>query len=330
MKVDYKKYIILGGVKCPRERLAEIAEERDCLYIGEHNGASFPINSIKDYDKVFSPYHYSLTTSTIHELGNPYIPTDKPYYYVSIVIKNDKYGLIDSSGAILLSPVFNLIELANFYQDPYFIVKKENCAFIFDVLKFRVISKFYENITVVSQHLNLMQTTNAYFKAYKNGKCGLIHETGTEILPTIFDDCFGLCYHRPNSENPKLKYSIVTLNNKKGLYNELGEEVLPIKYESLSFSYPDSIYAKNLRVFGKELDAEEKILIDDGIKRVFIDKDGKGSDGKFYPKATQDDDDFQSSYERPTYDKYGGFMGYTDDDIDTIFDGDPSAYWNID
>ena len=23
-------------------------------------------------------------------------------------------------------------------------------------------------------------------------------------------------------------------------------------------------------------------------------------------------------------------MGYSDDDIDTIFDGDPSAYWNID
>ena len=25
-----------------------------------------------------------------------------------------------------------------------------------------------------------------------------------------------------------------------------------------------------------------------------------------------------------------GRNGYSDDDIDTIFDGDPSAYWNID
>ena len=36
-----------------------------------------------------------------------------------------------------------------------------------------------------------------------------------------------------------------------------------------------------------------------------------------------------------TYEKYNGSyaqdeMGYSDDDIDTIFDGDPSAYWNID
>lgn len=38
---------------------------------------------------------------------------------------------------------------------------------------------------------------------------------------------------------------------------------------------------------------------------------------------------------RPTYNKYNGYYaqdeaGYSDDDIDTIFDGDPSAYWNID
>lgn len=43
-------------------------------------------------------------------------------------------------------------------------------------------------------------------------------------------------------------------------------------------------------------------------------------------------DDF---YEEETYERYNGsyaqdVMGYSDDDIDTIFDGDPSAYWNID
>ena len=51
------------------------------------------------------------------------------------------------------------------------------------------------------------------------------------------------------------------------------------------------------------------------------------------------DDDYHDSYnsysEKPTYGRYAGSyaqdeMGYSDDDIDTIFDGDPSAYWNID
>ena len=40
-------------------------------------------------------------------------------------------------------------------------------------------------------------------------------------------------------------------------------------------------------------------------------------------------------YDDPSYDRYSGSWaqdveGYSDDDIDTIFDGDPSAYWNID
>lgn len=46
-------------------------------------------------------------------------------------------------------------------------------------------------------------------------------------------------------------------------------------------------------------------------------------------------DDFDRMYEERTYARYNGsfaqdFMGYSDDDIDTIFDGDPEAYWNID
>lgn len=40
-------------------------------------------------------------------------------------------------------------------------------------------------------------------------------------------------------------------------------------------------------------------------------------------------------YEYQTYERYSGSyaqneMGYSDDDIDTIFEGDPDAYWNID
>lgn len=39
--------------------------------------------------------------------------------------------------------------------------------------------------------------------------------------------------------------------------------------------------------------------------------------------------------DQDTFERYSGSfaqdeMGYSDDDIDTIFDGDPSAYWNID
>lgn len=40
-------------------------------------------------------------------------------------------------------------------------------------------------------------------------------------------------------------------------------------------------------------------------------------------------------FENKTYERYSSFyaqdeMGYNDDEIDTIFDGNPDAYWNID
>ena len=46
------------------------------------------------------------------------------------------------------------------------------------------------------------------------------------------------------------------------------------------------------------------------------------------------DNDIEEQTSR-TYDCYNGSWaqdveGYSDDDIDTIFDGDPNAYWNID
>ena len=104
-------------------------------------------------------------------------------------------------------------------------------------------------------------------------------------------------------------------------YNELGNEVLPIQYDSLRFSYPEypeSIYAKSIRVLGKIGDERERDLIDYGVKNDNNTKHGRCS-----------------TYERTTYERYGGTyaqdeMGYSDDDIDTIFDGDPDAYWNID
>lgn len=54
----------------------------------------------------------------------------------------------------------------------------------------------------------------------------------------------------------------------------------------------------------------------------------------------EDDSDYDdfcywNDAESSTYGRYAGSyaqdeMGYSDDDIDTIFDGDPDAYWNID
>lgn len=60
-------------------------------------------------------------------------------------------------------------------------------------------------------------------------------------------------------------------------------------------------------------------------------------DDEYDDEEYEDDDydDYSHDYEEPTYGRYSGSyvqdeMEYSDDDIDTIFDGDPDAYWNID
>lgn len=64
----------------------------------------------------------------------------------------------------------------------------------------------------------------------------------------------------------------------------------------------------------------------------------KSRDG--YEECNNEDNDNNDDYtlnlaELPRYDRYSGSWAqnvedYSDDEIDTVFDGDPSAYWNID
>lgn len=56
---------------------------------------------------------------------------------------------------------------------------------------------------------------------------------------------------------------------------------------------------------------------------------------KYVRRSRRNQVQWDRYYEEDTYERYNGSyaqdeMGYSDDDIDTIFDGDPSAYWNID
>ena len=65
----------------------------------------------------------------------------------------------------------------------------------------------------------------------------------------------------------------------------------------------------------------------------FYEKIGQEED--FKRNIKNDSDSYRKYQERETYDRYNGSyaqdeMGYSDDEIDTIFDGDPLAYWNID
>lgn len=68
----------------------------------------------------------------------------------------------------------------------------------------------------------------------------------------------------------------------------------------------------------------------------FIYHVGVVDDEEEYDNGRDNEDEKWQTYEEErTFERYASSyaqdeMGYSDDDIDTIFDGDPSAYWNID
>lgn len=96
---------------------------------------------------------------------------------------------------------------------------------------------------------------------------------------------------------------------------------------------------------------EEFLLHDDALEQIRIVYPGfpisltfescrKWNYEAYYKEPEEDDcsgseSDWRCCDDEPTYDRYKGsfaqdVMGYSDDDIDTIFDGEPDAYWNID
>ena len=65
-------------------------------------------------------------------------------------------------------------------------------------------------------------------------------------------------------------------------------------------------------------------------EEVYDDYDDYDEDDIYYCNKDDEDEDEYNGYGRYAGSYAQDEMGYSDDDIDTIFDGDPDAYWNID
>lgn len=110
---------------------------------------------------------------------------------------------------------------------------------------------------------------------------------------------------------------------KWGIINMEGEEVLPVVYDSIW-----NFVGKNrfsTKVINKGTESE--VYFHDLNPTLPV-------RGKHYSNS-YDDSYCEHDYEESHYEKYAGtyaqdVAGYSDEDIDNAFDGNPDAYWNID
>ena len=151
---------------------------------------------------------------------------------------------------------------------------------------------------------------------------------------SILEDCDDIRYHYVWNEDPYIEFTKETnkgyvmgggvvlsfneydnivlgrknisvfKNGKQGLLNIYGFELLPCIYN-----------------FIKEKSRDEYLVVKDDNEEII--SFYKPSLNKFYIEETHHYSRYEGSYAQEE-------MGYSDEDIDTIFDGDPTAYWNID
>ncbi len=162
-------------------------------------------------------------------------------------------------------------------------------------------------------------------------KYSVLDENGNTIVPFgkyQFIDGFdgGLARVRKVIvDTSGIDYSLGDANiNKWGIINENGEEVLPVVYDDIW-----KFYNKGRNSTKVVKDGVSSLVYFKDLNPAFVEH------ASYHPRQTYRDyevNDTEPDYyddpfeERINYD----YMGLDADDIDDAFEGDPSAYWNID
>lgn len=226
--------------------------------------------------------------------------TFKTFYIADSKI-NSCWGILNRKGEKISHFIYNAIIDDEFYltkikdnsliDHPCVICVYENKYSLFDVDECNFIIEKCSLLKTRSLiPLGGNNSTKKCIEYVKDGKHGYITNRGSFISDKEYDTI-----------EIRNDCFVVSKNNKYGVINEKGSIISKCDYDEIIQIYGYKIQAKfNNEII--EIKRTDYIVTDYNV----------------------------TSYERKHYDRYGGYQGYSDEDIDTIFDGDPDAYWNID
>jgi hypothetical protein len=104
---------------------------------------------------------------------------------------------------------------------------------------------------------------------------------------------------------------------KWGIINEKGEEVLPVIYDDIWNFYGKNRYST-------------KVEKDGMLTEVYFHELNPSLPVHHRSTYSQNNDEYSRHYGEYAGTYAQDVMGYSDEDIDAAFDGEPDAYWNID
>lgn len=256
-------------------------------------------------------------------------------------IISTKYGFVNKNGVVIIPLIY---DFATIFINGYSIVSKENKDGLIDTNGKEIIPFAYDSISYLYAD---------YYKIKNNMKYGIIDNSAKIIIDMGFDMLEfakeNLFFVRSNSisslislsgEKKDIQINIISVytimrnkfligrdeNDKYGAIDLDGNIIVPFCYIS--------IYTNTSNNYFEFYNDDDKILIVNFEGRVIGEKNI--SNNKYNDRFENNESDYDDydSIEK-TYDEYNGsyaqdVMGYDDETINDVFDGDPDAYWNID
>ena len=302
-----------------------------------------PIIVNKDYSEISDFIAFTDNVNCQEELRNHGLDSKK----YAIVEKKGKYGVILDDGTLWIDTVFDKICNFRIYKSPYltglYAEVKSNDGnwsyidykgFFYGAISSHeynmAIKLLFEDRYIVRNRDNKWGIVDAanniisdliYTGYVKHLRSPLIYKTSAEIF---LDNNGYVLVSLSNGAQLTSHYEYIHFDGwhykvqnkgKYGVYDKDGLCIIPCEYDYIGPLIGNIYVRKN---------GTEGYIVNGTFIQNEQNGEKKSAKGTVYtPK------------DRATYNNYHGSyaqdeMGYSDDDIDSIFDGDPNAYWNID
>lgn len=165
------------------------------------------------------------------------------------IVENNKMGVIDNKGNVIIEPNYNTIQIPNPTKDVFICINDDETKVVNE--KGEESFKNFEEVSAIQ--LKELATEIPFEKSilkYKeNEKYGLVNFEGKKITEAIYENIENLPY--------KEGELLVENNGKYGVINMLGKEVIPVEYKEIKvdeYYEKDSAYRYSGYIVGTETD----------------------------------------------------------------------------
>lgn len=165
------------------------------------------------------------------------------------IVENNKMGVIDNKGNVIIEPNYNTIQIPNPTKDVFICINDDETKVVNE--KGEESFKNFEEVSAIQlkELATEIPFEKSVLKYRENEKYGLVNFEGKKITEAIYENIENLPY--------KEGELLVENNGKYGVINMLGKVVIPVEYKEIKvdeYYEKDSAYRYSGYIVGTETD----------------------------------------------------------------------------